>query len=81
MGVWRDAVPRVRPFDLDLFPAIQFAAATPLAILISVYRTLGLRNLDPLGTIVQALREPVRTGQLPPLPRPVASDGGSVTYR
>ena len=38
------------------------------AILMSVYRTLRLRGLDPLDTIVAALREYVRTGTLPPLP-------------
>jgi hypothetical protein len=38
------------------------------AILMSVYRTLKLRGLDPLETIVGALKHYVRTGSLPPLP-------------
>lgn len=43
------------------------------AILMSVYRTLKLRGLDPLQSIVSALREYVSTGQLPPLPAPNTS--------
>jgi uncharacterized protein (UPF0297 family) len=38
------------------------------AIMMSLYRTLKLRGLDPLDTIVAALREYVSTGVLPPLP-------------
>ena len=38
------------------------------AILMSVYRTLKLRGIDPLEAIVSALREYVRTGSIPPLP-------------
>ncbi len=38
------------------------------AIMMSVYRTLKLGGLDPLDTIVTALREYVTSGQLPPLP-------------
>ncbi len=34
----------------------------------SVYRTLKLRGLDPLETIVSALRGYISTGTLPPLP-------------
>ena len=44
------------------------AGATAQAILMSVYRTLKLRGLDPLETIVDALKTSVRTGMLPPLP-------------
>jgi transposase len=44
------------------------------AILMSVYRTLKLRGLDPLETIVAALKDYVRTGSLPPLPGPRTSD-------
>jgi transposase len=43
------------------------------AILMSVYRTLKLRGLDPLDTIVSALRDYVRTRSLPPLPGPNTS--------
>ncbi len=38
------------------------------AVLMSVYRTLKMRGLDPLDTIVSSLRTYVRTGELPPLP-------------
>ena len=51
------------------------AGANVQAILMSVYRTLRLRGQDPLETIVDALREYVRTGSLPPLPAQNASDG------
>ena len=44
------------------------AGANAQAILMSVYRTLKLRGLDPLETIVSALRGYVSTGTLPPLP-------------
>jgi transposase len=49
--------------------------ATVQAILMSVYRTLKLRGLDPLETIVSALKDYVRTGVLPPLPGSNTSDG------
>ena len=39
------------------------------AILMTVFRTLKQRNLNPVDTVVQALREHNLTGQLPPLPR------------
>jgi transposase len=38
------------------------------SVLMSVYRTLKMRGLDPLETMVRSLRSYVRTGQLPPLP-------------
>ena len=38
------------------------------AALMSIYRTLKLRGLDPLGEIVRALETFIRTGALPPLP-------------
>ena len=38
------------------------------AIMMSVYRTLHLRGIDPLDAIVAALKEYVRTGSMPPLP-------------
>ena len=38
------------------------------SVLMSIYRTLKLRGLDPLQVIVDALRTHVATGQLPPLP-------------
>jgi len=42
-------------------------AATP-TILMSVYRTLKLRGLNPTKTIADALKTYVTTGKLPPLP-------------
>jgi transposase len=45
------------------------------ALLMSIYRTLKLRKLDPLETITNALREYVRSGQLPSLPLSVGSFG------
>jgi transposase len=42
--------------------------ATTQAVLMSIYRTLRLRGHDPLGTIADALRTYLQTGQLPPLP-------------
>lgn len=44
-------------------------------VLMSVFRTLKLRGHNPSTTIVSALRELLITGQLPPLPEPVAADG------
>jgi transposase len=38
------------------------------AILMSVYRTLKQRGLDPIATVAQALSEYIKTGKLPPLP-------------
>jgi transposase len=45
------------------------------AVLMSVYRTLKMRGLDPLETIVDSLRTYVRTGQLPRLPDSITSLG------
>jgi len=42
--------------------------ANAQAIFMSVYRTLKLRGLDPLETIVSAVKDYVRTGSLPALP-------------
>jgi hypothetical protein len=51
----------------------QGAAAQ--AILMSVYRTLKLRGLDPTKTITTALRTYLPTGQRPPLPNKVPAKG------
>jgi len=45
------------------------------SVLMSIYQTLKLRGLDPLATLVEALRTYVVTGQLPSLPPPVVADG------
>jgi hypothetical protein len=44
-------------------------------VLMSVYRTLKLRGLDPTQTIAEALKTYVTTGQLPPLPEPAIASG------
>ena len=49
--------------------------ANAQAVFMSVYRTLKLRGLDPLETIVSALKHYVRTASLPPLPDETTSLG------
>lgn len=49
--------------------------AATQAILMSVYRTLKLRGLNPTKTIADALEAYVATGQLPPLPDTDIADG------
>jgi transposase len=38
------------------------------AVLMSIYRTLKLRGFDPVDTIVNAMRQFVQNGKIPPLP-------------
>jgi hypothetical protein len=45
------------------------------AVLMSVYRTLKLRGLNPTRTIADALKAYLKTGQLPPLPQEAIADG------
>jgi len=45
------------------------------AVLMSIYRTLKQRNHNPLETLTNANQTYLRTGQLPPLPAKVISDG------
>ena len=45
------------------------------AVLMSVYRTLRLRGLDPTTTIAEALRTLLQTGTLPQLPVEAVADG------
>ncbi len=49
--------------------------AATQAILMSIYRTLHLRGLNPTQTIAQALRTYLKTGQLPPFPEPPTANG------
>jgi len=42
------------------------------AVLMSIYRTLQQRGHDPLATVTHAIRTYLMTGQLPPLPKPIA---------
>lgn len=45
------------------------------AVLMSVFRTLKQRGHDPIRTVVAALEQFLLTGQLPPLPQKITSDG------
>jgi len=45
------------------------------AVLMSVYRTLRLRGIDPTKAIAQALRAMLQTGTLPALPVETVADG------
>jgi transposase len=45
------------------------------SVLMSVMRTLKNRGLDPMSTIVDALRTYATTGTLPPLPEKISSEG------
>jgi len=45
-----------------------FVAASTQAVLMSVYRTLKLRGLNPTKTMADALKTYVMTGRLPALP-------------
>ena len=49
--------------------------AATQAILMSAYRTLKLRRLNPTDTVTQTLRSYVATAQLPPLPDTDIADG------
>jgi hypothetical protein len=44
------------------------------AVVMSVFRTLRLRGLDPIATITEALRRYTATGTLPPRPEPPATN-------
>ena len=46
-----------------------------LATTAIAYRTLILRDHDPIATLVQALRTYMQTGQLPLLPQHIVGDG------
>ena len=45
------------------------AGAQTQAVLMSIYRTLKARGLEPMDTIVEALKTYVRTSTLPSLPQ------------
>ena len=44
------------------------------ATLMSIFRTLKQRGLDPIGTIITATQDYLKTGKLPPLPQRATSD-------
>jgi transposase len=45
------------------------------AVLMSVFRTLKQRGHNPVSATLEAVRAYLRTGQLPPLPEPIAAFG------
>jgi uncharacterized protein (UPF0297 family) len=49
--------------------------ANTQAVLMTVYRTLKIRGLNPIQTIAAAVREYLLTGRLPPLPPATVSLG------
>ena len=49
--------------------------AATQSVLMTVFRTLKLRGLDPIRTVTAALRTYVQTGELPPLPQKSVADG------
>ena len=49
--------------------------AATQAVLMSIYRTLRLRGLNPTKTIADALKTYLTTAQLPPLPDQATADG------
>ncbi len=49
--------------------------AATQAVLMSIYRTLRLRGLNPTKTIADALKTYLKTGQLPPLSDAAIADG------
>ena len=49
--------------------------AATQAVLMTVFRTLKLRGLDPIRTVTAGLRTYIQTGELPPLPQKSVADG------
>ena len=49
--------------------AVRRHGAQTQAVLMSIYRTLKARGLEPMDTIAAALKSYVRTGALPSLPQ------------
>jgi hypothetical protein len=45
------------------------------AVLMSVFRTLKQRGHNPVAAVIDAVRSYLKTGQLPPLPKPVTENG------
>jgi transposase len=43
------------------------------SVLMTIFRTLKRRGYNPIQTLVSALQEYIRTGQLPPFPAPITS--------
>jgi transposase len=70
----REIRPAVVMRKLSYGSASEQGAATR-AILMSVYRTLKKRGLDPLAEVRAALETLAKTGTLPPLPKATSSEG------
>ena len=49
--------------------------AATQSVLMTVFRTLKLRGLDPIAAVTDALRRYVQTGELPALPQKSVADG------
>lgn len=45
------------------------------AVLMSVLRTLKQRGHNPVSAALDAVRHSLRTGKLPPLPKPITENG------
>lgn len=45
------------------------------AVMMSIFRTLKQRGLDPIKTIIEATKQYLKSGKMPPLPQPTTSDG------
>ena len=84
--LWHEAVPAdnnaaeraIRPAVLirkNSYGNQSDRGALTQAVLMSVYRTLRQRGLDPLASVLSALRHQAQTGSLPPLPSPRTSEG------
>lgn len=77
--LWDDAIPAdnnvaeraIRPAVLirkNSYANQSDRGALTQALLMTVYRTLRQRALDPLATVLDALRHSAHTSNLPPLP-------------
>ena len=67
----------IRPAVLmrkNSFHNMSEEGAAMQAIYMTVFRTLERRGYSPVDTVVNALKEYVATGELPPLPKPVDPD-------
>ena len=45
------------------------------AVLMSVFRTLKQRGHNPVSATLEAVRDYLRTGELPPLPKAITENG------
>jgi len=84
--LWRDGVdPTNNHAEREVRPAVQMrknsyqnaglSGARTQAVLMTVLRTLKRRGHNPLAALTQAVSRYAATGQLPPIPAKIASDG------